>query len=396
MSYIRIKNSRNKSLVLLFLILAIFFKVDFRLQTDIECCSDDHDYYIHAETTGIDFDFDYTNQLEGFETNRNYINNKPSPIGFYGTGLLSSPFLYLGSIIDKITMHNTELGYNNKILFYSFSSPFYFLLTFFFLTKIKKELSIKFSNFKLLLLFLGTGLPYYALERYSMTHVYDTFSVTCLIYVIILYYKNGDSKHIFLISFFSFLTLLIRWTNYQIFFLPIIVQKLFFADSQHRIRNQFQKFFLANSLFSLLFLFHTKLIWGIYTLNPRKIYNQHDFVSLYFQDFLDSPFTFLFNNIEDLFITLFTQEFSFWFSPIIFFGLIFSILLIRKEIILSITLLLVFSFYFGIINIWQSTGNAYGFRYLYPLITICILLFLKYYKINNVTRLVEYYLLFFL
>ena len=157
----------------------------------------------------------------------------------------------------------------------------------------------------------------------------------------------------------------------------------------------FKNFF--SKLFILVIIFISyKIDLGYIHFESKKIYNQHDFVSLYFQDFLDSPFTFLFNNIEDLFITLFTQEFGvFWFSPIIFFGLIFSILLIRKEIILSITLLLVFSFYFGIINIWQSTGNAYGFRYLYPLITTCILLFLKYYKINNVTRLVEYYLLFF-
>jgi hypothetical protein len=397
LSFTKITNSRAKSLVFLFVILAIFLKVDFRLQTDIICCSDDHDYYIHAETTVIDFDFDYANQLKGFENKRNNLNSKPSPIGFYGTGLLSAPFLYLGSTIDKFTTHNIELGYSNKVLFYSFSSPFYFLLTFFFLTKIKKELGINYSNIKLLLLFLGTGLPYYALERFSMTHVYDTFSITCLIYVLILYYKSGSTKFIFFTSFFIFLTLLIRWTNYQVFLLPFIINKLFFANSNYKIRNQFQKFFLANSFFTLLFLFHTKLIWGVYTLNPRKIYNQHDFVSVYFQNLIDSPFIFLIDNIKYLFITLFTEEFGvFWFSPIIFFGLIFSFLLIKKDSILAFTLLIIYSFYFAIINVWQSTGNAYGFRYLYPLITISMLLFLNYYKLSdNPKRLVEYYLLFF-
>lgn len=190
---------------------------------------------------------------------------------------------------------------------------------------------------------------------------------------------------------------MIRWTNYQVFLLPFIINKLFFANSNYKIRNQFQKFFLANSFFTLLFLFHTKLIWGVYTLNPRKIYNQHDFVSVYFQNLIDSPFIFLIDNIKYLFITLFTEEFGvFWFSPIIFFGLIFSFLLIKKDSILAFTLLIIYSFYFAIINVWQSTGNAYGFRYLYPLITISMLLFLNYYKLSdNPKRLVEYYLLFF-
>ena len=50
----------------------MFLKVDFRLKSELECCVDDHDYYIHAETSILDFDFDYSNQLEGFETRRNF------------------------------------------------------------------------------------------------------------------------------------------------------------------------------------------------------------------------------------------------------------------------------------------------------------------------------------
>ena len=29
--------------------------------------SDDHDYFMHAETIALDFDLDYTNQLAGYE-----------------------------------------------------------------------------------------------------------------------------------------------------------------------------------------------------------------------------------------------------------------------------------------------------------------------------------------
>ena len=51
------------SVVIIFLILSLFFRVDFRFKTTVECCSDDFDYFSHAQTIAIDYDFDYSNQL---------------------------------------------------------------------------------------------------------------------------------------------------------------------------------------------------------------------------------------------------------------------------------------------------------------------------------------------
>ena len=63
---------RNKKLVYLFLItfLLLLLKIDYRLIEEINCCQDDHDYFMHAETISVDFDLDYTNQLKGFESKR--------------------------------------------------------------------------------------------------------------------------------------------------------------------------------------------------------------------------------------------------------------------------------------------------------------------------------------
>ena len=69
----------------------LFTKIDFRLKTDITCCSDDFDYFIHAETISEDLDFDYSNQLKGVEEKR-FNKNKVAPKGFVGSGLLASPF----------------------------------------------------------------------------------------------------------------------------------------------------------------------------------------------------------------------------------------------------------------------------------------------------------------
>ena len=103
------------------------------------------------------------------------------------------------------------------------------------------------------------------------------------------------------------------------------------------------------------------------------------------------------NNILDFIVVLFTQEFGvFWFSPIIFFGLLFSILFFIKEKKISFFLFATFSFYFLIINAWQSTGNAYGFRYVYPLITLSVLLYLYLIKyIGKYKNISDIYLLIF-
>lgn len=389
---------KNKLLVtfLIFLLILLFLKVDFRLKSELVCCNDDHDYYMHAETFIIDFDFDYSNQLDGFEKRRNFLNQKPSPIGFFGSGLLSTPFMFIGNLLDRILSIGLDSGYTNKVLFYSLSSVFYLFISFFILTNIKNQLSIKFSNLKLLIIYLGTGLPYYAFERFSMTHVYDTFLITCLIYFLIRFYKSGDSKYVYLISIFNFLTLITRWTNYQIFLLPFIIKELFYSSSKYKLRASLN-FHLSNIFFLVVFLIHTKLIWGIYTFNPRKIYNQHDFISTYINSLFINPINFLSNNVNDFFITLFTQEFGvFWFSPIIFFGVLFSVLLFIKNKKISTFLLITYGFYFATINAWQSTGNAYGFRYVFPLITLSfLLLFYKLKNINKYQKILTSYLLIF-
>ena len=109
--------------VFIFLILSVLIKTDYRLEEGIYCCKDDHDYYAHAETIAIDFDFDYSNQFEGKEKERFFYNGKSAPSAFFGAGLLSAPFLFIGNIIDNLYPNNDL--YNFKLLFYSFSSVFY-------------------------------------------------------------------------------------------------------------------------------------------------------------------------------------------------------------------------------------------------------------------------------
>ena len=68
--------------------------IDYRFETTIKCCSDEYDYYSHAATIVNDFDLDYSNQnIRDFKYTK---YGKNTPIGFFGSGLLSAPFLLIG------------------------------------------------------------------------------------------------------------------------------------------------------------------------------------------------------------------------------------------------------------------------------------------------------------
>ena len=113
-------------------IFLLFLKIDYRLVERFGCCSDDYDYYSHAETLILDFDFDYSNQFSGYEQDRFFKNEKSAPMGFFGSGLLASPFLFIGDILDQIKIklfNNQPSLLNYKVLLYSFSSIFYLLFT---------------------------------------------------------------------------------------------------------------------------------------------------------------------------------------------------------------------------------------------------------------------------
>ena len=76
-------------------------------------------------------DFDYTNQLQGYENKRFNNDGKIAPKGFVGTGILSSPFLFFGNIFNNLLNNSDTDLLNYKILFYSFASLFYLFCTLF-------------------------------------------------------------------------------------------------------------------------------------------------------------------------------------------------------------------------------------------------------------------------
>ena len=364
----------KSSFILIFFLILLFLKVDFRLQTDIFCCSDDFDYYIHAETIVLDFDLDYSNQLKGYEDARFYRNNISAPIGFIGSGLLAAPFLLFGFLMDNFIQTNAFL--NLKIYFYSISSIFYLIISMIFIVKSKNLIAPKFKNLDLIILFLGSGITYYSFERFSMTHTYEVFAVTmvCFYSLKIIVNKNYVSNLDYLmLSFYLFLSFNIRWTNYFVFFIPFYLARL--LNNNFKYKNL--KLFLYNISFLFLTIFLNFKIYGIVTINPNSIYTKGDLGNSL------NIFKNIFDLLKSFFNIIFSQEFGiFYFSPVIFLGLLSLFLYLINDIkkFNNYLGLAMFGQVFAIVIIWQSTASSYGFRYLYCLIPISAIVFLHFFE----------------
>lgn len=363
---------------LIFIILSLFFRTDFRFKDSIECCSDDYDYYVHAETIALDFDLDYSNQ-----DIRNWhyeLNGKTTPIGFIGSGFLASPFLFIGDLITKVAKSSSESLYNFKVLFYSLSSIFYLFLSYLFLYKTSKILKTCLNKYLILLIFGGSGVAYFAFERFSMTHAYEVFTTSLIILLTCKYYEGkGQKVFAILLPFALNLALLVRLSNYYVLLLPLVTKLLVSKKIDVKSRLLFTKEFIVSTFVNLfIYYFISFQLYGELIFNPRKIYNHNTKISeLILTN--NSIFESLVSLIKTGLTTVFGLEFGLiWCSPVLFIGIFYIFKNFR-----SLSYFFVFLCYgqlFYIVHLWQSAGSSYGFRYLYSLIPLGFLLFFVNYK----------------
>jgi len=379
------------------LIFLIFLKIDFRITNDLICCNDDFDYFSHAETISEDLDFDYSNQLK--DKSRYYRNNKNAPFGFLGTGLLSSPLILIGGLFDQIFNNNSPY-INLKYLLYSFSSIFYVIFSLNLLKRIGIFYGVKLNY---ALYFFGSGIIYYAFERFSMTPIYEVFTILVVIYLSISFVKDSHNKKLvsLMIPLATLLSILVRWTNLFVLLIPYIII-IKFIDRKPDILKQFlnRYYFLSTLISVALFSLHSKLIYGVVTFSPSYVYMVDEFDDLIKVDIIQNFPTFLLDSVTDLIIILSSQEFGlFWFSPIIFLGTVLSIWHLftkrtYKNLISNSLLVICFAQNYFIVSIWNSTASSYGFRYLFSLIPLSFLVIFMNKEILNIKIIKQYLKLF--
>ena len=186
------------------------------------------------------------------------------------------------------------------------------------------------------------------------------------------------------------LSFLVRWTNYFVLFIPVLIRLL--VKSRKKILYE-PLFYIASLISVLLFSLHSNLIYGFVTFNPRNVYASHNFVDDYF-NLISEPINFFILNFTSFFNILFTQEFGlFWFSPLIF-SLVAIWLINYKNPKLFIILTLTILPNFGIVILWQGTADSYGFRYLFALIPVAVVITAIHKKKYSQSRLFRYVIYF--
>jgi len=370
-------NKNKTKIFLIFIFFLLLIKSDYRIESTINCCGDDFDYYSHAYTVAVDFDFDYENQIPEYSKFYFINGEKIAPVGFSGSGLLAAPFLFIGNILDNV-FNYSEKPFNFKIIFYSLSPIVYLTVSAILLQKSFLLQSKDIQKTTVLLLLSGSGVAYFALERFSMTHVYEVFINALIIYLSTAAFITRKDIYFAFIPFSVFLGLLVKLSNFYIVLIPLIIKELLDLNFSNKIFNFKNRFnFLVGFLLSTIFFIYVNFkIYGKVILNPSETYSAQSQLSNY----LESSFNivqFVLDMLSTLNVVVFSQEFGiFWLSPAIFILLFFNVYyLTQKKYFLFFYISIALFSNIAIVNLWQSLGSSYGFRYLYSLIPLGIFIF---------------------
>ena len=225
-----------------------------------------------------------------------------------------------------------------------------------------------------------------------MTHSYEVFSLSLLMLISARLYTSDKNIYYILLPFVILLNFLTRMSNFYIFFIPTII-KLLLNKKNLSIKKtivQDPKMIISSSLSILIYYLISSELYGKFLINPQTIYGSNISVvdslvkqGMFVQDF--------FSLVKTFFIVMFSFEFGFfWTSPVLFAGITYLLLNINK--IENVLILLCFGQNFFIVHIWQSAGSSYGFRYLYSLIPLSLLIVFLY---KDKFKFLYHYLLIF-
>ena len=170
-----------------------------------------------------------------------------------------------------------------------------------------------------------------------------------------------------------------RWNNIHLFIVPVVYDCLY----KNNLKEIFGKvyFYLGNIFGIGLFLIHTKLLYGIFTLSQQSIAAPGWIVTERVEKFfkIENLFSNILFSFKYFINTCFSMEFGiFYFSAIIFSSIIFLIYyLFNKRYKLVFFLSIFYLVPFLPILVFENHAGSYGFRYLFTLIPLNIIIYFK-------------------
>jgi hypothetical protein len=368
-----------KYLTFVMLILGFFLLRPYHMQsTGLMYSGDDEGYLAHA--TALSF-FKFPSYKY-----ENYTPKLPVPQWSVGPGLMALPFVFAGSLIDRITglpitqQRTKDVLYKSWSLFgFMISTMFYFYLGFFLLYKgllYYFEDKTAFLSILCMIFFQVFGL--YIFRRPVFSHIYEFFLHSVCIYILLKDAKTGFLENVsvkfnMLLGIVIGLMFLVRYNNIPIALMwPIVL--FCFRSEKFEFKKYIKNFIIIFAAAGLI-IFLFKIIPMIYNHVGEAYSNQAG--NAVFK-------TNLFNLLQRLWLAFFGIDFGVLFTaPFALIGFIFVFFykgIFKKRIVLLL-LPLIFNLFFAISWYGTTQGCWYGYRYflfsLIPIVLIPLTVFIE-------------------
>ena len=378
-------NKENKKLLWITIIIFILAFLVFRpylMQYHGLCyVGDDECYFAHA-TSLVFFQYpDYSKEAYG-----SYPGDYPPHS--IGPAVMAFPFVLSFSLIDRIQnspIIETRIGSSNAeswtLFGFVISTFFYFYLGILLLFKgLRHHFDENISFYSILFMILFQFFALYVFRRPILSHVYEFFLQSTLIFILL---KDAKTKFLDNIKIYFYIIIgiaigliaIVRYNNilFSIFW-PIVI--LCFRDKKFEFKKYFNK---------LAIIYFTGLIVSIFKIF-LNIYYRHESYNLMGYIYNNFSLKYFLRTIYQIFFSL---NFSFLFTaPFLIIALI-SLFIYKfdfKKQLMIIILPIIANFYFATTT---SYRGWYGYRLVFfslvPILIFPFALFLK--KMNNKKKL---------
>jgi len=366
-----------KSITIGLFLCALFLVQPFQIQkTGMWYPDDDHDYMAHA--TSIVF-----GQFPSYENE--YYGGKNRPKGSIGTGLMASPFVFLGSLVDRLLGSDIGFKRTRENVVHSWSqfgfivatSVYFWIGCFLLYRGLRYYCSSNYASWAVILMVLCQGVPLFIYRRPIFTHGYEFFLQSIMVFILLKVHADPHfdiqrKRVLCTIGVVLALMFLVRLNNICAAMMwPVVLM------ANRNIKLGTKEFFKSAGIIFLFFsiiVVSFKIFPGF--LNPSSGYQG------VIQDKLLTilPATFYFKRFAHI---LFGLDWGlFYTAPFILIGLSAFVFLkfpLKKELAISLIPMAV-NFY--IIMTWKTQGSWYGYRYfvvsIIPLLVLPMAFVLKW------------------
>ncbi len=355
--------------------------------------SDEDAYLAHALTLGLDFDLDYSNEPI---TALNPQHTAPRhPIG---PGLLAAPFVAAFSVVDRLTDQEVIRDHHAFLASWSlfgflFSKVVYLFAALWLYRDIVRRLGPgRTCSGELFLYVAGSGLLYYVLYRFAMAHSFEFFVHAIVLQASVVVWQrlrgatDVELKTIIAPALIAegaaALNLLIRPSNVNVLFLPLLAIETLFLASGDRPRSLTKVYVLCGVALALSCAPVVAMFFRFYGKAYPNVYDQYGLhVPALEAGNLVSRVVFLVVTLVRatpfLFHLLFSGEFGLLYTnPIVAVGVVLALARgigaawsqpTAKHVALVVALLAYVGQSVAIVLLWQTPGMDYGYRYLFSL-----------------------------